>query len=52
MRYALILWLAPASLYLVVRRKTISGIDAAMVAVALFVLATFVMRDTVLASGR
>ena len=50
--YALILWLAPALFYLAVRRKTISRVDAVMVAVALFVLAAVITPDTLLASGR
>ena len=50
--YALILWLAPALFYLVIHRKTISGVDAAMVTVALFVLVALITPDTLLASGR
>ena len=50
--YTLILWLAPALFYLVIHRKTISGVDAAMVAVALFVLVAVITPDILFASGR
>lgn len=50
--YATMLWLAPATVYLVLRRKGISGFDIAMVAVAVFVLLAVITPDTLLASGR
>ena len=50
--YATMLWLAPATVYLVLRRKGISGFDIAMVAVAVFVLLAVITPDTLLARGR
>ena len=48
--YALMLWLVPATVYQLLRRKGISGFDVAMVAVALFVLLAVIAPDTLLAS--
>jgi hypothetical protein len=44
--YLLMLWLIPATIYLIVGRKRISRIDRAMVGVSLFVAAALIIPDT------
>jgi ABC-type uncharacterized transport system permease subunit len=49
--YTLMLWLVPAIVCLVSRRKRISGFDVVMMAFALLALLAVVTPDTLLASG-
>jgi len=49
---ALMLWVIPALIYLILRRKQISGLDICMVVVALFVTVAIVTPDTLFASSR
>ena len=50
--YTMMLWLAPTTVYLILRRKGISGFDIAMVAIAVFVLLAVITPDTLLANRR
>ena len=49
--YKLMLWLVPAIVYLVSRRKRISGFDVVMMAFALLALLAVITPDTLFASG-
>jgi hypothetical protein len=50
--YSLILWLAPASIYVIVRRKRISTVDIAMILAGVFAAVVMVLPDTFFATTR
>ena len=50
--YSLILWLVPASIYVIVRRKSISSVDIAMILAAAFAAVVMALPDTFFATTR
>lgn len=50
--FALMLWLIPALVYLILRRNQVSGFDIGMVIVALFITVAIITPDTLFASSR
>ncbi len=50
--YLLILWLAPASIYVIVRRKRISIVDIAMLLASVFAAVVMALPDTFFATTR
>jgi hypothetical protein len=50
--YLIVAWLVPAGTYAVVRRKNVSGMDLAMILIALFVAITIIIPDDLFAVSR
>jgi hypothetical protein len=50
--YMLILWLAPASIYAIVRRNKISSVDIAMILRGVFAAVVMALPDTFFATTR
>jgi hypothetical protein len=50
--YLLLLWLAPASIYVIVRRNRISSVDIAMILTGVFAAVVMVLPDTFFATTR
>jgi len=48
----MVVWLAPAGIYAIVRRKNVSGIDLAMIFVGMLVAAALIIPDDLFAGTR